>query len=405
MSAAIHPSSATWLPREPNVVALLDAAYRVDRDEESWSQHLTAAFARSVSGAVFTGGFVFDASTPGKLVARAMSSDNAALEGWRRWADSGEMDAYVERMFPVHARVGAASERLGADFETFAASARGAVPMWVEDSWSVAGANLHRQGYLLSVGTSTLVGTLPRGLQAQWVGVAAHLSAAFCLRQNMANGLALDEGVLSPDGKLLHAEGVAKIPSAREALRHAVRGIDAARSRHRKQPTESLDAWQAIVSGRWTLVEAHEQDGRRFLLARVNDLAAPANKALSKRERQVAGLVAQGASNKEIAYRPETIACHASSDSLGCLRRRPLAASMPRTACLSASRALGVLAIPSACKSFPSGESTPSSGARPRDMFSRRQKAAERCAAMRVHCCCKESGNVSTRTRVATLSR
>lgn len=294
--------SGIWLPREPNVVALLDAAYRVDRDEATWSRHLTQAFAPSVPGSIFTGGLVFDASSHA-LAARAMSSDNAAVDAWMQWAAKGEMDPYVDRMFPVRARVGSASENLGADLSAFASSVRDAVAVSFEDAWSVAGANLHRQGYLLSVATPARVGTLPPALLQQWTRIAAHLSAAFCLRQNMARGLATAEGVLSPDGKLLHAEGSAQIPSAREALRYAVRGIDAARSRLRKQPTESLDSWQAVVSGRWSLVEAYERDGRRFLLARVNELAAPTNKALSKRERQIVGLVAQGASNKEVAYR------------------------------------------------------------------------------------------------------
>ena len=131
-------------------------------------------------------------------------------------------------------------------------------------------------------------------LQASCDGVAAPLSAAFCLREPMVTGLAPGEGVLAPDSKLLRAEEHVRVPTAREALRLATCARDCARTRHQHSSSEALAAWQALVAGRWTLLEHHESDGRRLLLARVNEAPAPAQGTLSAREAQVVAMVVQG---------------------------------------------------------------------------------------------------------------
>src|SRR5262249_49635339 len=109
------------------------------------------------------------------------------------------------------------------------------------------------------------------------------------------------EAVLSPSGSLLHAERSASARDARDALRSATRAIDQARSRFRKKPHEALDAWRAVVSGRWTLVDQVDADGRRFVVARVNEAQASGPAELSEREKQACAHAAQGHSNKMIA--------------------------------------------------------------------------------------------------------
>ena len=82
-------------------------------------------------------------------------------------------------------------------------------------------------------------------------------------------------------------------------------------------PPEALAAWQALVAGRYTLLEQQESDGRHLLLARVNQATAPAQGTLSAREAQVVVMVAQGQSNKQIAYRLGV----SQSTASGCLKR------------------------------------------------------------------------------------
>ncbi len=65
---------------------------------------------------------------------------------------------------------------------------------------------------------------------------------------------------------------------------------------------EALARWQALVDGRWSLVERFEFGGRRYLVARENTLGARDPRGLTLRERQVAALAALGHPLKLIAY-------------------------------------------------------------------------------------------------------
>jgi DNA-binding NarL/FixJ family response regulator len=64
-------------------------------------------------------------------------------------------------------------------------------------------------------------------------------------------------------------------------------------------------------------VDHGEADGRRFVLARRNEIGARDPKALAPRERDVLALAALGHSNKHIGYTlgiaPNTVATHLSS--------------------------------------------------------------------------------------------
>jgi DNA-binding CsgD family transcriptional regulator len=139
----------------------------------------------------------------------------------------------------------------------------------------------------------------PRHRSARWARVMAHVCAGLRLRDD----LAAPEAVIEPGGRIVHAEDAAKPGAAREALRDAALTIDRARSRAgARDPARALSDWNALVSGRWSLVETFESDGRRYLVARKNDPKVDYPRALSERERQVATYAARGHSNKYIAY-------------------------------------------------------------------------------------------------------
>jgi len=70
----------------------------------------------------------------------------------------------------------------------------------------------------------------------------------------------------------------------------------------RTDPNEAADLWQALVDGRWSLMDQHDSDGRRYILARRNAPAAKAQASLTAREQQVLSYVALGQSNKLVAY-------------------------------------------------------------------------------------------------------
>jgi DNA-binding CsgD family transcriptional regulator len=138
--------------------------------------------------------------------------------------------------------------------------------------------------------------------------VARHVAAAQRLRRSVRRGQAgsttLDaEAVLDQRGAVLHAEGEAKGTSERELLASSTKALVGARERWRDSDPEQVAAvWNALVDGRWSLVDSFDRDGKRFLLARRNALDVPEPSALSAAERQVVALVARGHSTQLIAY-------------------------------------------------------------------------------------------------------
>jgi DNA-binding NarL/FixJ family response regulator len=140
--------------------------------------------------------------------------------------------------------------------------------------------------------------------------LAAHMSAASRLRRRLGarpgpgpDAVALADAVFDPEGRRLHASEAAHDDDALDALRSAIRAREKARGRlRRRDPDEALSMWTALVSGRWSLVDRIEMDGRRFVLAIANGRDRRDSRALTPRERQVAELAAMGAANGEIAY-------------------------------------------------------------------------------------------------------
>ena len=137
--------------------------------------------------------------------------------------------------------------------------------------------------------------------------LAAHIAAAGRLRRRIESlaklGSPTDqaEAVLTPGGRVEHASGPARTRAARSRLREALLRIDSARSRRLTQE-KSVAIWQALVAGRWSVVEHFEHDGKRYYLAHKNDPELTADRRLSARESQVLGYAGLGHSDKLIAY-------------------------------------------------------------------------------------------------------
>jgi DNA-binding CsgD family transcriptional regulator len=163
-------------------------------------------------------------------------------------------------------------------------------------------------GYAVFLSAASPDGRRPtRHDRALWNRIATHISAGARLSRttdglpprDVAEGA---EAVLSPSGSIAHAEPQAQGTGAREAIRRAARAIDRARSKVRVNEDEALDLWLGLVSGRWSLVDRFDTDGRRFLVACRNDPQVNDPRALTLRERQVLTYSAMGHPLKLIAY-------------------------------------------------------------------------------------------------------
>ena len=140
-----------------------------------------------------------------------------------------------------------------------------------------------------------------------WRRIAAHIAAGNRLRRTLTRLAGLQssasaaEAVTAPSGSVEQATASTAPMSARRALQDALVRIDSARSR-RITEERSVELWRGLVSGRWSIVESFERDGKRYYLAYRNDPDVEPLNALSKREQQVLACAATGQSNKLIAY-------------------------------------------------------------------------------------------------------
>ena len=145
--------------------------------------------------------------------------------------------------------------------------------------------------------------------------IAAHLSAGLRLRAALASesedGSARSElplgadAVLEPsDSTVVEAAKGARGSRTIEWLRAAAVAIDKARGPLRQtDPDAALEAWCALVRGRWSMVDWFDSDQRRYVLALRNRPQVSDPRGLTERESQVVAYAALGESHKMIAYR------------------------------------------------------------------------------------------------------
>jgi DNA-binding NarL/FixJ family response regulator len=130
------------------------------------------------------------------------------------------------------------------------------------------------------------------------------------LGQHIATGLRLQriltsaaledpsvEAILDSQGRPEHAVGMARMQSALDTLRRSV----LARASADEDALAADPAWNAVLAGRWSLVDRFDSDGRRYVVAYRNPPGVLDPRRLTPREEGVAALAAIGRSNKEIA--------------------------------------------------------------------------------------------------------
>lgn len=277
----------------PPVDTTLHAIYRVDLDDDAWLRSLREIVAPE--DCERAAAFLFRMEHgDARVFAMSTSAEGSfVMEGAsQRSADGGIALAFVPRepstivqsalmgMFPLPEPYASAYGRVGA-----------------VDCWALGGASVCGVG--VGVGTTLPErGRLTKRAGRYWTSMATHMTAAVRLRTAMH---APTEAVLSRDGKVLHAEGIARDEENRESLRRAAKAIDRAR-RGVDDAVLAIESCSAMVEGRWTLVDEFESDGRRHLIARVNEPKTPDYAGLSLRERQVVALAMNGRATKQIAY-------------------------------------------------------------------------------------------------------
>ncbi len=305
-------------------IAILETAYVLTGDEPQWLHQLLDTTRRdNVEAGDWVVGQTFDATRPGAVQVRAFGTSGIdASTSLARGADVSLPKTTEQKLSPIFRNgfvgsIRASSEalrRAGVDenqvreFER--AIDRTFRLMGIADQLWINAVDPTGFGCLVMT-PRRHAGPVPPHEVRRWTYTAAHLATAFRIRRQLegwspdsrADAMPGVEAILDPQGKVAHALEPAQGQAARAALGRAVKAVDRARGPlRRRNPEEAVAMWQAMVSGRWSLVDHFESDGRRYVLAHRNDPQVPDARGLTWRERQVIAYAALGHSNKVIGY-------------------------------------------------------------------------------------------------------
>lgn len=295
---------------QPELLGVLETAYTIGDDDQAWLQRVADEVERATDNELGCSAHFFDASDLSNLqLSPTLGSPRAPRIDIARMFATARPDAGEAEPFYSSGLADTGSGRVGrAQWAQIIESVKSVWPEGVKDVVAVQALDARRHGCALYLSLPRMR-RLRRDERQRLARLGAHLASAFRMRR--AQGEAHEvadlrggvEAVLEPGGQLLDARDSAAQPSARADLREMARKLDKARGPLRREdPDLALETWTALVSGRWTLLDHFDTDGRRFLVARKNppDLMAPI--ALDPRERMVASAVALGHPQKLVCY-------------------------------------------------------------------------------------------------------
>jgi DNA-binding NarL/FixJ family response regulator len=146
--------------------------------------------------------------------------------------------------------------------------------------------------------------SLPHQASAIVRRLAQHISTGLRL-QRVIGGVTLDdpaiEAIFDEAGRPQHTLGMARLHDGLERLREAV--LLRGRTPVSIEPLSPAETpWEAVIAGRWSLVDRFDSDGRRFVVAYRNPPGMLDPRRLTPREEGVTTLAAVGRSNKEIGF-------------------------------------------------------------------------------------------------------
>jgi len=303
-------------------VAMIDAAYRTDLAEDAWLEGLLSAAVPLLDFGQGVAAITYRVSDTGglEISGAAATADMRSFEPTSRGYLDQPQVPMVGRMFQRTDAVFLRRDAAGAP-----ADHPEAFQYWsalgVLEAFGLVGYDVSGYGVMLSALAPTDARISP-GRRQLLRCVAAHVAAAVRLRKAAAEAEAGDidsggaEALLSRDGAIVSATASIAETSAVRSLERAARVLSRARS-HALSESEAVRTWHALWSGRWTLVDREERDGRCYLVAKRNQPQVSEPKALSLRERQVLSYIQMGHSQKFIAFElglgPSTIAGHLAS--------------------------------------------------------------------------------------------
>jgi DNA-binding CsgD family transcriptional regulator len=285
-------------------LSIVEAAYALRTDEKTWLQGITDAAAPVVDDGFGVCANTFDASDPSnvafgagataggmtreELLAGQRASTSAPVPVVRKYFCEGPSISFVSARADIKSRRSKAKAK--------AAESTPGAP----DIMSVRAKNPFGQGVLVCV-PITRAGRFGPRVRSRLGMVAAHLAAALRLRMLGVQPIEQSEAIFSSAGKAEHlSSDLTKLP--RSALERGVEGFLEARRLQRAEPDQAIELWSALVGGKWSVFDQFDRDGRRFIVARRNELALADPRMLTTAERMILLYASWGHSLKLISY-------------------------------------------------------------------------------------------------------
>src|SRR6185312_26064 len=305
-----------------DLVSVIEAAYRLDGDDGSWLARLVDRAARAgLDRGLGTCGMFYEFDGDRVKVASPVGrgTPEGSVEALRML--EAEVSSEITYRFIKDATAATGGRatcatmssrlQMGKHVRDLEIHQRFLAPLGIVDFMSVAATEPSGVGCLVGAPLPEVMG-VKRPEAVAWSRVAAHMAAGMRLRRaRRTSSPDQADAVLTPGGRVeSHGPGLAvrgssgdSSDASLDALKEAAKAMARARgsSRH-ADPPGAVEAWKALVSGRWTLLDHFDHDGKRYIVAVRNDPQVPAFSELSPREAQVVAYAAQGHSNKLIAY-------------------------------------------------------------------------------------------------------
>ncbi len=281
-------------------IRLVELAYEVGRGTREWVGEVGKLVQELVPGEA---SYVLEYTHKEGLfcVRESWSDDRELLDGVLAMCDMMSAEL-LDPFLPKPVNAGTARELLGGDGIAFDATPLAPVcrRLGIKDLFAVAASGLSGSGVVFGTALAAQAGP-SREARARLVQVGAHVAAGVRLRRKLTGIEPEDaaEAVLRADGTIEHLDGPG--PADHEILSEAVKRVELAR-RHSREPDEALHLWQGLVSGRWSLVDRFESDGRSYYVAIANRPEVAKLHSLSRREAEVVAYIASGTDTKSTAY-------------------------------------------------------------------------------------------------------
>jgi len=295
--------------RKPDIIGVIEAAYRVEQSEAAWLETVLDASRPWLDRGLGVLCAIYDVSLASRPRATACAGfdlpDTFDLD-LMRGAFRSLSETSLHSLLTTSGSSVVPWERRFSDLPEHGATASLPVvpsPFGPSDMLVINAADPTGHGCFISANHRRRHAP-SRAERALWDRLAVHFCAGLRLRRRLASGRTRrPEAVLTPSGRVAHAEHAAQSRAAREELRDAVIARERARGSQRfRAPDAAVDGWKGLVAARWTLLDSFERDGKRYLLAQRNDPAVSWIETLTERERQVVAYASLGRWNKLIAY-------------------------------------------------------------------------------------------------------